>query len=192
MMLRPQDLVFERLPKFAPWFLRLVVKFIYLVVNLMAVTPVEATNLASQVRQIASFGPSAIQSPQFGFQTIAKGFRSGVRTPLQVVVRNQNEWETLWRRHTSIDVTPPPLPEIDFEKYTVVGLFLGDKPTGGYEAVIVRAEPSNTDLVILYRERSPTGKGVVIQSLTQPFHIVQVTGPVDSRFFLGGIYDQAD
>jgi hypothetical protein len=123
---------------------------------------------------------TAASTTQVGFQTVAKGYRSGVRAPLQVVLRNQNEWETLWRRHTSIDVTPPPLPAIDFEKFTVVGLFLGDKPTGGYDVEIIRAEPSNADLVILYRETSPTGRGMVIQSLTQPFHIVQVTGAVNS------------
>lgn len=180
MMLRPQDLVFERSPNFTSQFLRLVAQVSCIVASLVAVTRVEATNQVSQLRQIAIPGFSAMNSLQLGFQTVAKGYRSGVRAPLQVVARNQSEWETLWRRHTSIDLNPPPLPAINFAEYTVVGLFLGDKPTGGYEAEIVRAEPSNTDLAILYRERSPTGQGVLIQSLTQPFHIVQVAGAVNS------------
>ena len=180
MMLRPQDLVFERSPNLTSRFLRLVAKASSIVVSLVAVTHVEATNLVSQLRHIAIPGPDAMHSLQLGFQTVAKGYRSGVRAPQQVVVRTQSEWETLWRWHTSIELSPPPLPAINFVKYTVVGLFLGDKPTGGYEAAIVRAEPSNADLVILYRERSPTGQGMVIQSLTQPFHIIQVARAVNS------------
>ena len=132
MMLRPQDLVFERSPNLTSRFLRLVAKASSIVVSLVAVTHVEATNLVSQLRPIAIPGANAMH------------------------------------------------PAINFVKYTVVGLFLGDKPTGGYEAAIVRAEPSNADLVILYRERSPTGQGMVIQSLTQPFHIIQVARAVNS------------
>jgi len=180
MLLQRQNLIFERSAKFAAQLLPLLAKFTCVVVCLVAATQVKATNLASHFQEIGVAEISSMQSPQLGLQTIAKGYRSGVRIPLQVVARNQNEWETLWRRHASIDVTPPPLPAIDFEKYTVVGLFLGDKPTGGYEAEIIRAELSNTDLVILYREKAPSGRGVVIQSLTQPYHIVQVTGAVNS------------
>jgi len=181
MMLHRQNLIFERSPKFAAQLIPLLAKFMCVAVCLGAVTQVEATNLAFRFQEIGVAGISSMQSPQLGFQTVTKGYRSGVRTPLQVVARNQNEWETLWRQHASMDATPPPPPTIDFQRYTVVGLFLGDKPTGGYEAEITRAESSNTGVLILYRERSPSGRGLLIQSLTQPFHIVQVTGAIDSR-----------
>jgi len=118
---------------------------------------------------------------QVGFQTITRGYRSGVRAPLQIVAHTEPEWNALWRQHSSIEATPPPLPVIDFEKHNIIGLFLGDKPTGGYEVEIIRAEQSNNDLVIYHREKYPTGRGVVIQSLTQPFHIVRVTGAINSR-----------
>ena len=152
----------------------------YLTLSCLGVARTSAICQAQEFRQLRAAEIQQNLIAQAGFHTIAKGYRSGVREPLQVVARNQNDWETLWRRHASVDVIPRPLPIIDFEKFIVVGIFLGDKPTGGYEAEIIRAELSNTDLVILYREKAPTGRGEVIQSLTQPYHIVQVTGAVNS------------
>ncbi len=108
------------------------------------------------------------------FQTVVKGSRSGVREPLQIVIRSQAEWDALWKRHVSIETNPPPPPAIDFNKQIVIGVFLGEKPTGGYDVEIIRAEQSDGELVLHYREKSPLPGTIAIQSLTQPFHIIQV------------------
>ena len=168
-----------RTPNIAAQPLLLVARVFLIVIGFTASSPAIAVNRAPEFRQFAATETNATGMAQVFFQTIAKGYRSGVRAPLQVVARSQIEWEKLWRQHSSIDATSP-LPVVDFEKHIIVELFLGDKPTGGYEAEIIRAELSNADLVILYREKSPSKQAVVIQSLTQPFHIVQVTGAVNS------------
>jgi hypothetical protein len=108
------------------------------------------------------------------FQTVVKGARSGVRDPLQIVIRSQAEWDALWKRHVSIETNPPPPPAIDFNKQIVIGVFLGEKPTGGYDVEITRAEQSDGALVLHYREKSPLPGSIAIQVLTQPFHIIQV------------------
>jgi hypothetical protein len=108
------------------------------------------------------------------FQTVVKGARSGVRDPLQIVIRSQAEWDALWKRHVSIETNPPPPPAIDFNKQIVIGVFLGEKPTGGYDVEIIRTEQSDSALVIHYREKSPLPGSIVIQAVTQPFHIIQV------------------
>jgi PrcB C-terminal len=117
------------------------------------------------------FGKPAVQ---LSFQTIARGYRSGVRESLQVVARNQAEWDSVWKRHVSIETNPPPPPAIDFNKQIVIGVFLGEKPTGGYDVEIIRAEQSDGALVLHYREKSPLPGSIAIQVLTQPFHIIQV------------------
>jgi hypothetical protein len=106
--------------------------------------------------------------------SVAKGYRSGVREPLQVVIRNQDEWNAFWKRHSSTATNPPPAPIIDFNREMVVGIFLGEKPTGGYEVEIVRAERSDSSLYLFYREKSPAAGAMVTQALTQPFHLVRV------------------
>jgi PrcB C-terminal len=125
----------------------------------------------SQIAAAQNSNQPAIQVP---FQSIAKGSRSGVRDSLQLVVRNQAEWDALWKRHVSIETNPPPAPAIDFNKQIVVAVFLGEKPTGGYDVEIIRAEQTDGALVIHYREKNPPPGGIVIQALTQPFHIIRV------------------
>ena len=105
--------------------------------------------------------------------TIEKGYRSGIRGPLQTVIRNQDEWNAFWKRHSSTD-TNPMLAPIDFSREMVVGIFLGEKSTGGYEVEIVRAERRDSSLYFHYREESPPQGAVVTQALTQPFHLVRV------------------
>jgi len=82
------------------------------------------------------------------FQTVVKGSRSGVREPLQIVIRNPAEWDALWKRHVSIEANPPPPPAIDFNKQIVIGVFLGEKPTGGYDVEIIGTEQSDGALII--------------------------------------------
>src|SRR5919108_3449580 len=130
---------------------------------------VTRTRLLSQVAA-AEFDKPAVQLP---FQTIAKGYRSGVREPLQTVARNQAEWDSVWKKH-SVQTNPPPSPFIDFKKQIVVAVFLGEKPTGGYDVEIIRVEQSDGALVIHYREKSPLPGSIAIQALTQPFHIIQI------------------
>jgi PrcB C-terminal len=130
---------------------------------------VARTRLLLQVAA-TEIGKPAVQLP---FQTIAKGYRSGVRESLQTVARNQAEWEAVWKKH-SVETNPPPPPFIDFKRQIVVAVFLGEKPTGGYDVEIIRIDQSDGALVIHYREKSPLPGSIAIQALTQPFHIIQV------------------
>jgi hypothetical protein len=114
------------------------------------------------------------------FRTVGKGFRSGVHTPLQIAARSQSEWTALWRQHASVDSSSQQPPAIDFEREIVIGLFLGDKPTGGYDVQISRVERNNDALTIYYQEKSPLPGAMVTQAVTQPFHIVRIIGEVES------------
>jgi hypothetical protein len=106
--------------------------------------------------------------------TIQKGNFSGIRDPLQVAVRTQDMWESLWKRHTSIQSPPLPAPAVNFTTEMVVGLFAGEKTTGGYEVEITRAEVKDSTLYIYYVEKSPASGGMAIQALTQPFYLAKL------------------
>jgi len=56
----------------------------------------------------------------------------------------------------------------------VVGLFAGEKRSGGFELEITATEQKNSKLYIYYVERDPPPDGIVIQALTQPFHLIKV------------------
>jgi len=150
-------------------------------ISLAAVT--ESTETHQRIIAEAQLTPSPAN--QVSFQTIEKGFRSGVREPLQIVIRGQAAWKDLWQRHASISTSPPPAPVIDFNKEVTVGVFLGEKPTGGYDVEIVSAERVGGTLLISFVEKSPRPDGIVTQAITQPFHIVRFaingTGAVGFR-----------
>lgn len=105
-------------------------------------------------------------------KSVNKGYGSGVREPQQSLIRTQAEWLELWRKHTNdFNATPP---TIFFDQEVVAAVFLGEKPTGGYDITIVRAERSDEELIIYYREKAPAPGSILVQVFTQPFHMVRI------------------
>jgi hypothetical protein len=116
---------------------------------------------------------------QVSFLNVVKGYRSGVREPLQTVVRSQAEWMMLWRRHSNdLNATPP---AVVFDLEIVVAIFLGEKPTGGYDVTIQRAEQSGDELMIDYQEKTPAPGSINILVFQQPFHIVRINREVGPK-----------
>jgi hypothetical protein len=114
-----------------------------------------------------------------GVQNIVKGYRSGIREPLQTVVRSQAEWLTLWRRHSNdLNATPP---AVVFDLEIVAAIFLGEKPTGGYDVTILRAGQSGDELIVEYQEKTPAPGSINIQVFQQPFHIVRINREVGPK-----------
>ena len=107
--------------------------------------------------------------------TISKGLYSGLREPLQVIIREQEEWAALWSRHAAVRRPAPSPPLIDFYAEMVIGLFLGQKSTGGYSVEITRAELDGANLKVFYRERNPPPGAILTQALTQPYHLVRLS-----------------
>jgi hypothetical protein len=120
---------------------------------------------------------AAQPASQVSFQTVEKGFYSGVKEPLQIIIRDQAEWKSLWQRHTSIKGNQPPAPVIDFGDQIVVAVFLGEKPTGGYQISFITAERINGVLTVSFSEKEPPPGAITTQAFTQPFHIARVAIP---------------
>jgi len=133
--------------------------------NVLASTPRLRLAAAERAKRPAS---------QVSVQTIAKGIRSGIREPSQVAIRSQTEWQKLWREHTSTSTASAPLPTVDFDKEIVAAVFLGEKPTGGYNVEISSTEVTDSLLTIFVKETSAKPGAIVTQGFTQPFHIVRI------------------
>ena len=108
---------------------------------------------------------------------VAKGDMSGVETMRQVTVRTAAEWQKLWKEHAPDEK----LPVVDFNSNMVVGIFLGSKPSAGYQVEILNVRPEGNDLVVEYAQKQP-GRGMMsAQMLTEPYDLVAVpkhAGPV--------------
>jgi len=108
------------------------------------------------------------------FSTLAKGFVSGMHEPAQIVIRSRDAWAAVWGRHTRAQVQPPSAPPVDFSRDMVVGIFMGQRGTGGYEIEITRVERADSQLRVYQRSRDPEPGAMVIQMLTQPYHVIKL------------------
>lgn len=109
--------------------------------------------------------------------TLARGPDSGIVQPRQVVVRSIEAWQALWKDHAS--GAPP---AVDFSHSMVLGVFLGSRPTAGYDVEIVQVRRTGSGLVAEYIERRPAPGALTAQVLTAPYHLVRVAraeGPVE-------------
>src|SRR2546425_3673082 len=103
-------------------------------------------------------------------KTVDKGPMSGIDAPRQVPVRTPAEFATLWKSHAA----DRKMPDVDFTKNMVVGIFLGSRPTAGFGVEIVSAQPESGTLLVKYKETRPSRDTIAAQVLTSPFHLVAV------------------
>lgn len=114
--------------------------------------------------------PWLMQSDVAAPRTIEKGDLSNIDDAKQVVVRTPAEWAALWRQHAP----ERPMPSIDFSKETVVGVFMGGKPTAGFSIAVISVVDANGVLIVSYRETLPARDAVTAQLLTFPYHLVAI------------------
>lgn len=122
-----------------------------------------------------SSSPAPDKIAQVPFTTVDKGFRSGLREGRFIVVVTAKEWRDLWGAHKTRVASVPQAPEVDFQEEMVVGVFLGEKRTGGYGIEIKSVElDAGKQVRVLWAETSPAPGSMVAQALTQPYHIVRL------------------
>src|SRR6267154_1949428 len=66
-------------------------------------------------------------------RTIEKGDQSNVEDAKQVLVRTDAELRTLWQQHAP----ERPMPNVDFSREMVVGVFMGSRPNAGFSTAVV-------------------------------------------------------
>ncbi len=107
---------------------------------------------------------------------VARGAISGVTEPRQALVRTVEELHALWG---SLALRTPP-PQVAFTNTMIATVFLGTRPTAGYEAQVLAVRRDQDTLVIEWREQAPPNAGNP-PAVTTPFAIVGVplhAGPV--------------
>ncbi len=110
----------------------------------------------------------AAQPKAMAMRTIDRGAQSNVEDARLVTVRTAEEWSTLWRLHAPGQKQPA----VDFSREMVAGVFLGSRPTAGYDIEIVGVREAPDGLVVQYRETTPARGAMTAQVLVMPYHIV--------------------
>jgi hypothetical protein len=114
------------------------------------------------------------------YEIFQQGTYSGIKDALAEVITNKKDWQELWKKHTSVIVPQPLVPEIDFDTDVVAVIFSGEKRTSGYRIVLKSIEAEGNDVVVNYLETEPPADSFTLQVLSQPFLMIKISKPVGS------------
>ena len=115
--------------------------------------------------------------PTISYEVLLEGTFSGIKEPLQKVITTNQEWEDLWKKHVSVIVPQPPVPEIDFENTVVAAIYQGEKNKGGYQVRLKEVAPQGKDIIVRYKLVEPPENSFTLTVLTQPFILVKIPKP---------------
>jgi hypothetical protein len=108
-------------------------------------------------------------------RVISTGTRSGITAARQVVVKTPGEWQKLLTQKAAPELKPDdPNAKVDFTKEMVLGVFLGQRATGGYGVVIKDVKEQKGKLLVTYQEVMPGAGNITIQVITYPYQLVAV------------------
>lgn len=109
---------------------------------------------------------------EIAFNEISKGLYSGIEERKQIVINDPGSFRKLWDEVFSIYHPMIELPEIDFEKSTIIGVFMGTTSTGGYSVEINKIAERTKQITVRLKYSSPAPDDFVTMALSQPYHLV--------------------
>jgi hypothetical protein len=119
------------------------------------------------------------------WEVIARGSQAiGFERPAFRLLRDASEFLTVWNQAHGAVLNVPPLPAVDFARETVLAVFMGTRPTGGYAIEVLDATLEGGDLYIDLRFVQPGADSVTTQALTSPWAFVRVLrGGISAAWF---------
>ncbi len=124
-----------------------------------------------------------VEEEQMEFSTVGIGYSSGHTSPAYYVIQDTETWSGVWNQHVQFMVYPAPPPEINFSKYTVIAVFMGEVRTGGYAIRVYDIVDAGASMIVKVEKTEPGPRCIVTQALTQPYHIVQIAKTDKPIFF---------
>ena len=105
------------------------------------------------------------------FSVVATGTNSsyeGIRS--LELVSNQTDWQRVWQ----IVGSDRRIPEINFDTRSVIIVYQGRKPTGGWSILVIKLRREGSRLIVSVREQKPGPGDITTDALTSPFVIVSI------------------
>ena len=112
------------------------------------------------------------QTQESNFTVLLKGSHSNFEKPSLKVIKNNDELKQLFGVLNSTKSPSDKIPEVQFNKNIVVGLFMGTKNSSGFSIEINHIDYKPDETVIEYRETTP--KGRVMTVMTSPFQLAKI------------------
>ncbi|MBX3144055.1 MAG: protease complex subunit PrcB family protein [Trueperaceae bacterium] len=112
---------------------------------------------------------------QLIWETVASGNQAtSIREARYQMIQTRDQLISLWAAAHSAQLQQPALPEVFLERETIVGIFLGQRSSGGYSVSVVDVVEERGDLYIDVRLTVPGRGDFTTQALTSPWTLVKV------------------
>lgn len=114
--------------------------------------------------------------PNFGGsgQVIAQGGQSTVQNMQFHIANTKGKLSSLWGNGHAHLLSQPPAPSINFTQESIVGIFLGTKPTGGYSLNVVNVENTPEGWRVNVNITEPAANSFTTQALTSPWVLIKI------------------
>lgn len=137
---------------------------------------------------ITGGGISGEEQNVLKFETIEIGTNSCIREPNNTVVKTKEEWASLYKKHiackdidsdvkcsdASGEKCIPSAPDVDFDKQMVVGVFLGNRPSSGYNVKITQILDQKDYIEVKATETTPDKDKMTLTVMTYPYHLIKL------------------
>lgn len=122
---------------------------------------------------VATSTPTESEARSVDFRTLDIGAQAAsISARKNYAVYTEAELAKLWGMIHGSDGSA--IPKIDFSKEYVIGVFSGQKPTGGHSISISSIIDTSETRVVAVKLTSPGADCIVTQVLTSPYQIVAV------------------
>src|SRR5690606_37725434 len=112
---------------------------------------------------------------QVTWETVASGTQAtGVQDQRFEIIASQQQLVSFWTRAHASQLQPPPLPDADFRRETLVAIFMGQRPTGGHAVEVRRVSDERGELYLDVAFVAPAAGAMTTQAVTSPWTLVRV------------------
>lgn len=105
------------------------------------------------------------------FTTIDRGSKSDYQGARVKVITRIENWRYLWQKHKP----DTPVPSVNFGKYQIVAIFMGQQNSSSYNVEITNVVINQSGTIDLKVNYSLKSTAIDKPTVVQPYHIIQIS-----------------
>ena len=90
------------------------------------------------------------------------------------IIKNSSSLLNVWNRAYGNQLSVPPLPNVDFDKETIVAIFMGQKSTGGYALRLENIQIDENELFLDLQQIVPGEGAITTQAFSHPWMLIKI------------------
>lgn len=111
---------------------------------------------------------------KISFDTISKGQFSKQIEKEYLIIRDKAGMDHILELIKSSDDTEITTSDINFTEEMIIGVFIGEKPTGGYDVEVIEVLDRKEHIELLLKIVEPGPDDIVTEAITSPYHIIKL------------------